>query len=274
MDNKDFYVDNVRLRPDEQIGLHSHSNWELSLVVKGAGIRHVGDDVSPFSDGDLVIIPPEIPHCWHFDGTATDSVGRIANITVKFTSSFLDRCATVFPALDESISALKEKRTAFTFDSVRKKEITAMMHEIAAATPRDQCHLAIRLITSLTAPGDDIAVGHSVTNDRIRRRLDMIRIYTSCNLCRHITIDEIARHVGMNRSAFCSFFKKASGESYVTYLNRRRIDKVCERLIAGDTSVADIAYTCGFNNIPYFNRVFRRLTGISPNRYRSSKTLI
>lgn len=274
MDNKDFCVDNVRLRPDEQIGLHSHSNWELSLVVKGGGIRHIGEVQAPFGDGDLVIVPPEIPHCWYFDGTTTDSEGYIANITVKFTSSFLDRCAAAFAPLCDSINALKEKRMAYTFDIARKKEIISLMHGIANASPQEQCHFIIRILTAVTAPGDDIAVGHSVTNDRIRRRLDMIRIYTSCNLSRHITIDEIARHIGMNRSAFCSFFKKATGESYVTYLNRRRIDKVCERLISGDTSVADIAYTCGFNNIPYFNRVFRRLTGTSPNRYRSSKKIV
>lgn len=271
MDNRDFCIDNVRLRPDEQIGRHSHSNWELSLVVKGSGIRQIGDTNSPFADDDLVIIPPEIPHCWHFDENYTDSEGYIANITIKFTTHFLEQCAATFAPIAHDIIVLMNEKTSFTFDAERKKKLTAIMNDIVNADAREQCHLIIKLLSIIISDGKVIAVGKADSRDRISRRLDSVRIYTSCNLNRHITIDEIARHVGMNRSAFCSFFKKATGESYVTYLNRRRIDKVCERLRTDDSSISDIAYTCGFNNMPYFNRTFRHMTGTNPSHYRATK---
>ena len=45
------------------------------------------------------MIPPEIPHCWYFEGDDTDAQGRIANITVTFDNDFLDRCSGTFPEL-------------------------------------------------------------------------------------------------------------------------------------------------------------------------------
>ena len=95
-ENTSFTFDYVHLDPKEQIGLHHQPSWELSYIIYGTGIRLIGDTNEYFENGEVILIPPHIPHCWYFDGNITDYRGRIANITVKFDNEFLNRCSQCF----------------------------------------------------------------------------------------------------------------------------------------------------------------------------------
>ncbi|WP_103984048.1 cupin domain-containing protein [Parabacteroides chinchillae] len=103
LEKQSFSYDYVRLSPTEQIGLHRQSSWELTLIVIGSGIKLIGDTTEPFQSGEVVIIPPEIPHCWYFNGNNTDTEGKIVNITLSFTNEFLDHCSLNFPELHQYI---------------------------------------------------------------------------------------------------------------------------------------------------------------------------
>ena len=87
------------------------------------------------------------------------------------------------------------------------------------------------------------------------------------NYASSITIDMIANHVGMNRSSFCTFFKKATGQTYITYLNKLRVARACSLLRDGKLSITDVCYMVGFNDVPYFNRSFKNNRGMSPKEY-------
>ena len=57
-----FYFDHVHLCPDEQIGYHSQSSWELSYIIVGSGKCRLGKNTYPFTSGEIVLLPPELPH--------------------------------------------------------------------------------------------------------------------------------------------------------------------------------------------------------------------
>ena len=59
--------DYVKLNPSEQIGTHSQPSWELSYILRGRGTKSVGDTESPFREGDMVLVVPEMRHCWRFE---------------------------------------------------------------------------------------------------------------------------------------------------------------------------------------------------------------
>ena len=88
--------------------------------------------------------------------------------------------------------------------------------------------------------------------------MNQIQTYVICNAKRDITLDDVARYVGMNRASFCIFFKKATGKTFVTYLNEYRIGLACQLLRQKRMTVSEICYNVGFNNVPYFNRTFKR----------------
>ena len=92
-----FTYNNVCLDPKEQIGLHQQSTWELSYIINGAGLRLIGDIRETFSAGEVVLVPPHIPHCWYFDSNVTDKNGKIANITITFPKELPDEQISLFP---------------------------------------------------------------------------------------------------------------------------------------------------------------------------------
>jgi AraC-like DNA-binding protein len=75
----------------------------------------------------------------------------------------------------------------------------------------------------------------------------------------------------MTPQAFCRYFKKHTGHTFVTFLNEMRINEACKKLANGRCdSISNVAYTSGFNSITNFNRVFKSVTGNSPREYLES----
>ncbi len=58
--------DHVLLKPCEQIDLHQWDSWEMSYIISGEGHRILGDTKEPFSEGEVVLVVPEMPHQWIF----------------------------------------------------------------------------------------------------------------------------------------------------------------------------------------------------------------
>ena len=79
---------------------------------------------------------------------------------------------------------------------------------------------------------------------------------------------DVAAYAGMQVSAFSRFFRRSTGVPFVHYLNRLRINRACEMLIAGDATITEICYACGFNNLSNFNRQFLAAKAMPPSQFR------
>lgn len=270
-EKQSFSYDYVRLSPQEQIGLHRQPSWELTLIVIGSGIKLIGDTTEPFQSGEVVIVPPEIPHCWYFNGSNTDAKGNIVNITLTFTNEMLDRCSQCFPELYRYVEDLKGNRDALKYNGSQSAAIASILKSMCKQNEVERLSSFIRLLAVLPLTDKTLVVGKYKDKDRKQERLDMIRVFVACNAYRNISLDDVVRHVGMNKSAFCSFFKQATGKTFIAYLNEYRIEQACRLLKKKEISISEICYQVGFTDIPYFNRVFRKNKGCSPSQYRSGR---
>ncbi|MDR2824038.1 MAG: AraC family transcriptional regulator [Prevotellaceae bacterium] len=258
----------VKLSPSEQIGLHRQDSWELSWVITGAGMRIIGDTKEKFTGGEVVLIPPKIPHCWYFGNETTDKNGKIANITLTFGNDFLEKCAN-FTEFSEICTKFQQQSNAIKFSGETLNSIIsilkAMRHE--NASERILSILKLTIMIAKNTENQQIAGKYQKT-DKEQNRLNQIEIFVICNAKRKISISEIARHVGMNKSAFCVFFKKAAGQTFISYLNAYRIELACKLLKESDLNISDICYEVGFEDFPYFNRVFKKIKRVTPSKYR------
>lgn len=83
-----------------------------------------------------------------------------------------------------------------------------------------------------------------------------------------ITLDEMAQTAGMSSKYFCRFFAEMTHQRPMDYLNRYRIEHACNQLSFTDDSVTDIAYNCGFNDLSYFIKTFKKYKGITPGKFK------
>lgn len=94
--------------------------------------------------------------------------------------------------------------------------------------------------------------------------------YVHDNYDQNISIDDICKHLNINKSYFCSIFKTATGYTFCHFLNHFRIEKSKTLLLDMNLSILDVAIAVGFNNQNYYSTVFKKFTGETPFSYRIS----
>lgn len=83
------------------------------------------------------------------------------------------------------------------------------------------------------------------------------------------------KQLGMTPKYFCSFFYGMTRKTPIEYVNNYRIERACEQLLSTEMSITDIGLNCGFNEISYFIKTFRKAIGTTPHQYRKkARTLL
>lgn len=259
----------VKLLPFEQIGIHSQPTWELTYVEKGRGTRRIGNKVAPFSDGDLVLVVPGMAHIWNFDSNSADAEGNIANITLTWSQDFVDRSSGAFEefrsvgyyfsCLDHSID--------FRNSEVRDS-IVSFMKSAQGKSRTEQIAITLQILAVISGQKNYADAGHfeqKLTNERL---VEDIKAFVQCNYKHNITTSVVALRAGMTVSGFCAFWKKYCGEAFMKYLIGLRVENAAYLLSNADMRISEVCYESGFSDVPYFNRVFKKMKGLSPSEYR------
>jgi AraC-like DNA-binding protein len=106
-------------------------------------------------------------------------------------------------------------------------------------------------------------------DEREPYRVRLARTFISNHRADNISLADVARAVHVSTFYFCKIFKRATGLSFVEYRNRLRIESAKKMLLNPNLTVSEVAYNVGFQSLTQFNRLFRRVVGNSPTRFRS-----
>lgn len=100
-------------------------------------------------------------------------------------------------------------------------------------------------------------------------RIKDVIYYINNNFDSQFTLNELAGKCALNPSYFSRSFKLAAGIPLFEYINRLRIEKACHLLKVSNSSIIEIAFSVGYNNVSFFNRYFKKIMNISPGEYRN-----
>ena len=103
--------------------------------------------------------------------------------------------------------------------------------------------------------------------------LKRIISYINQRYSEHITLAEISAEFNMSPKYFCRFFKNSFNKTFTEYVNTVRVERAMKLLISKDMSITEAALECGFSNMSYFTRTFKRICGYTPRFYLKSKSL-
>ena len=92
--------------------------------------------------------------------------------------------------------------------------------------------------------------------------------YMKANCANNLTLGELADHVGYSHSHFSKVFKEEMNCGFRVYLNQLRVEKSKSLLLSGNTSISEICDLCGFEDQSYFCKVFKKITGVTPDKFR------
>lgn len=93
--------------------------------------------------------------------------------------------------------------------------------------------------------------------------------YIADHLHTRITVEDLSRYTGLNRSYLSKLFKKETGLSITSYIRQLKIEAAKNMLMYSDYTPSEIASFLAFSDQSYFTEIFREQTGITPGKFRS-----
>ena len=268
VENHSFFFIDQRVKTNLEAKLHRHDAWELYFVVHGQGNRMAGDTLQPFVAGDVVLIPPSMLHRWEYAPNSADTDGCVRYLMVAFSHSLVERCMEVFPELRNRLVGVIFPTDALKFGPESSRTIRKILAEMNDMDELGRLSAMFRLLPVIFSSSDYTFAGKPMRIERDVRRMQQICAYVMAHYVHSIALDDIAAEVGMNRSAFCSYFKQRKGMTFSQFVTQYRLNTACELLKHSQKGVSEICYTVGFNDLPHFVRVFTNAMGMSPSKYR------
>ena len=251
--------------------MHKHDLFELNFVENARGCRRiVGDSDELTDDIDLVLITsPQLEHQWaQGECTSTD----IHEITVQFqldyhTSIFLTNAfKSITEMLVRAQSGLAFPKSAIMQVYPRLQRISSIKRGFYAVDELfnllyelSQCAESRTLASSSFAKAD---TAHE------SRRVNKVKKYIDEHYMDDLRLEQLSEMVAMTPAAFSRFFHQRTGKSLAEYIIDIRLGHAARMLIDSIKPVSEICYTCGFNTLSNFNRLFRKRKGCSPSEFR------
>lgn len=267
-ENHSFFFIDQRVDIRIEAKLHQHDAWELYYVIQGHGVRMAGDTLLPFAEGDVALIPPSMHHYWEYDPSSADEKGCIHYLMVAFSHSLVLNCIEVFPELRNRLADIAFPTEALKFGAESSRVIRNALTQMNGMDELERLCGMFRLLPTVFTATDYTFAGKPMRIERDVRRMQQISAYVMAHYVHPISLDDIAGEMGMNRSAFCTYFKRHKGMTFSQFVIQYRLNTACELLKHSQKSVSEICYLVGFNDLPHFVRAFTKEKGMSPSKYR------
>jgi AraC-like DNA-binding protein len=252
---------------------HLHDEFELIVIIKSHGKLYLGNNVINFSDSNLFLFAPGLPHCFY--NTHGYEKGEIlAHAFVVFFkrdflgSNFFDKTETMqlnrlikksqsgVQILNPSKELIKRIITLGKKKNLEKLgEFILILNELAGR----KC---IELSTSIGELSTSGLSESKIVNDVFK--------YVAENFQKKISLGTAASIANMQKAAFCRYFKRKTKKKFSEFVNEIRIMHARKLLTETDEKVKEVAYECGYESNSYFNRQFKNSCNMSPFDFRKN----
>jgi AraC-like DNA-binding protein len=253
---------------------HFHKEFELSLITQSSGTRFIGDHVSNFEPGDLVLIGSNIPHLYRNSELYYNKHGkrRASSLFVHFTPDFLGRSFFEIPEMELVSKLLKKSSLALEIHGDAKQFTTSKMHEMSTSKPPQRLICLLEILVTLSQSTELkslLSIGFTATQGGDTDRINIVFEFIMKNYTKEIYIKEIASKLNMTVASFSRYFKHHTRKTFRDYVTEIRIGHACRLLMENNHNIFEICYQSGFENLSNFHRLFKRILRTTPKEYRN-----
>ena len=271
-DNDCFYIVE-RHKSSFTWPIHSHEVYELNFIERGRGVRRVvGDSIEEIGDYELTLITGDgLEHAWEQGGCQEPD---LREVTIQFSPYLLDNKLLARNQFASVRKMFERARMGLTFSMPAIMKVYNLIDALASKEERmDQFLDMLKILHELSMDtGARTLASHTFAktgHDRQSRRVNKTQEYIAQHYREEIKLEDLAALVAMVPSAFSRFFKQHTGRSPLDYIIDVRLGAAARMLVDTTTSVSEICYACGFNNLSNFNRTFKARRGYTPRDFRA-----
>jgi len=263
-----------RTKKEFNFPLHFHEEYELNLIINAKGAKRIiGDHMSEINDIELVLIGPNLPHCWK---TFNCKSKKIIEITIQFHKDLIDEKFLRRNQTHFIKEMFHKANKGVLFSKSISQLIIKRLKEIAQKKGFDSVLELLSILNDLSKSKNMKVLSvanysNSVTSYN-SRRIEKVIEFLNTQYDKKITLKDAAKIANMREVSFSRFFKANTGISFIDNLIDIRLGHASRLLIDTNYSINEIAYSCGFNNISNFNRLFKKKKNYAPKKFREDYT--
>ena len=254
---------------------HYHPELELHYVIKGEGVRFIGDNISNFSAGEIILLGENLPHSWRSTNKhrSESSEQHIEVIVFNFLPDFFGKQFLSMPEALMISKIFTKAKGGLMFHGNARSHLAQLMVEALNASGLDRIIVLLKILKVIanTNEFDCIAAGSDLffgSDDSDILRLNSVYDYTFDHYKENIALSEVAALCHLSVTSFCRYFKAATNKTYYDFLIEVRVSQACKLLIEDRLPAKKVCFECGFQNVSNFYRHFKRITEVTPFEYK------
>lgn len=251
---------------------HFHPEYELTFITKGNGKRYVGTHMEDFFAGDLVLLGPNLPHCWKL-ANIEQAQHDAGAIVIQFTADFLGDVFFNRPELEHINNLFEKAVSGISFG----KSILGEINDLLTGLVDDANNLnrllkLLDILQRLALTHDFVLLDQNasmVTNSVSQQeRINPVFAYLVENFRQSVSLDKAASIANMTPNAFCKYFKNITRKTFMETIIEYRLNYATQQLVQSDKPISEIAFDSGFGDVSHFYKMFKMKMGLSPLNYR------
>jgi AraC-like DNA-binding protein len=257
--------------------LHRHQEIQMSWIQQGEGTLVADNNMHAFRPNDIFWLGANQPHIFKSEASYFQPKSRKKIVALVIFFNPNGELASLFNLPETKLlkNFILQSQSGFKVPPAYTAEVSSKMMQITNSSGTDQLLQFVDLLKQLSGYADMTPLATAqktqIVSEHEGIRIGNIYNYIMQNYDKPITLEDAAKQAHMTPQAFCRFFKKHTLHTFVSFLNEVRINEACKKLTDGAfDNIATVAYTCGFNSITNFNRVFKTVTTQSPSEYMTS----
>lgn len=260
---------------DKNNAWHYHPEIELVFVNGGTGKRQIGSHISFYTEGDLILIGANLPHC----GFTDRITGNKSETVVHMKQDFLGNDFFNIPEMKKIQTLFETAKSGIAFHGKTKRKIGDKI-EVLEYQSDFQRLLSILNILNELGNSQEFkllnAEGFSIEAEvKDNDRINIVFNHVKNNFTEEISLEKMADMVSMTVPSFCRYFKKITNKTFTQFVNEYRLVHASKLLAEKPMSITEVCFESGFNNFSHFNKSFKTFTGQNPSEYRNQlKTVL
>lgn len=252
--------------------LHTHEELELNFIMNAKGARRiVGDHIGEIDELELVLVGSNLPHVWQ---THKCESREIKEVTIQFHKDLLDEKFLKRNQLSFISNLLERAAQGISFSRQTIKQLAPRLQVLNQKHGFDSVLELLSILHDLSISRNmQMLSNASFINANLPHHSRRIRVavdYMKLNFHKPVKLTEVARLANMTEVSFSRFFKSRTGITFIDSLLELRLGHASRLLIDTNQSISEIAYSCGFNNLSNFNRIFKKKKGCTPQEFREN----
>lgn len=253
--------------------LHFHSEYEIIYIKESTGTRFIGNNITRYEAGDILLIGSNLPHFLKSDDIyhSGNNDLRVKGTIIQFEKDFMYYALNNYPHFIKIKKLLHESQRGIYFNPSKAQKLQSLLEKIPLENGINQLLLFLEILKEMSETEHRKTISTTdFVNETIydTARIDKVISFLNKNYTRNVSLEEIASFAAMNAAAFCRYFKSKTGKSFKNYILDMRIGFACKLLLMEDISISQLSSKCGFETVSHFNKTFKKKTGYVPSLYR------